>query len=54
MSASQKANFDIEIAPVEDRERMIDRQNAEAMKRLQGQIPGAPKPQPLPHRRRKT
>lgn len=52
MSASQKANFDIEIAPLESRERMIDRQNAEAMKRLQGSMPGA-KPQPLAHRRRK-
>jgi hypothetical protein len=52
MSQSQKANFDIEIAPVEDRERMIDRQNAEAMKRLRGAIPGA-KPQPLKERRRR-
>lgn len=53
MQPQAKQQFDMQFASDKDRELMIDRQNAEAMKRLQGQIPGAAKPVPLAHKRRK-
>ncbi len=53
MNAAQKAAFDIDIAPPEMKETLIDRQNAEQMKLLQGGEVPKVKPQPLPHRRRK-
>jgi hypothetical protein len=52
MNAAQKLKFDVDIAPVEQKELAIDRANAEAMKVLTGGRSG-PKPVPLKDRRRK-
>lgn len=52
MTAPQKAKFDLDLAPVELKEKTIDQQNAEQMRLLTGGK-DRPKPQPLPHKRRK-
>ena len=55
MTPAQRNKFDLDLAPQELKEEMIDRQNAEQMNRLisaSGQV-GRPKPVPLPHRRRR-
>lgn len=54
MTRADKAKFDMDLAPAHERELMVDRANAEAMKRLQGSMPGGEKPRPLASRRRKT
>ena len=54
MTRADKAKFDMDLAPAHERELMIDRANAEAMKRLQGSLSNAEKPKPLANRRRKT
>ncbi len=52
MNAPQKAQFDIDLAPPEMKEKTIDEQNAAAMKTLIGDKP-LPKPVPLANRKRK-
>ena len=53
MTAAEKDQFDIQLAPPEARERTIDEQNAEAMKLLMGGKHPSRKPVPLKERRRR-
>lgn len=50
MTVVQKAKFDLDLAPVELKEKTIDQQNAEQMRILTGGKKA--KPVPLPNRRR--
>jgi hypothetical protein len=52
MNTAEKRKFDLDLAPVELKEKTVDQQNAEQMKLLTGGKAG-PKPVPLPHKRRK-
>ncbi len=52
LNGAQKAQFDLELVPPKERERLRDRQNADALKQLAAMGPKE-MPVPLPHKRRK-